>query len=195
MRFKKIKDNFIVRFLAITATGLLLWKPLSVVYLHIITPLTNTVLSIAGSSVQLLIIDGVLKFQYDSVASQLLQFSVNDVDQIYLNILVFFGLVMSSYFLSAKYRVKYLLAGLGLLTVTHVAVLSMYTYTTIWDYVLAQPEALQASMYQRTDTQFSAQFTGVVREIIYLWNAWGWDVIPLLLWLPLGIKHYTKNKK
>lgn len=195
MQLKTIRHNFFLRFLGIAGVSLLFWKPFSFLYLHIIAPVTNGVLSLFSGSAHLQIIDGILKFQYGSITPQLLQFSVRDVDQIYLNIIVFFALVFSSWKIPLKYRMKFCFSGLGVLILVHIGILSMYTYTTIWDYVSSQPEAVRASLMDTTDAHFPESLTGIFRRILYLWNSWGWDVIPLLLWLPIGFKQFTPLPK
>ncbi|MCP4728241.1 MAG: hypothetical protein GY863_24590 [bacterium] len=187
MHLEKIRNNFFLRFLAAAGFFLLIWKPFSIAYMHTIVFFSDTVTGIFYPYMDIAIIDGITKFRYSNITAQQLQFSVNDIDQIFLNIIVFLSLIFSSYRIDLKSRVKHAAIGIAILAAIHIFVINMYAYTTIWDYVLSQPAELSSELMARTGTYFSKGVTDIYRRLLFNWNSWGWDVVPLLLWIPAGL--------
>ncbi|MFC1564983.1 hypothetical protein ACFL6G_08615 [candidate division KSB1 bacterium] len=190
MRLEKIRNNFFIRFLVLSAVFLLIWKPISFVYMHIIAFFSNILTGLIHPYLDISVIDGILKFRYNNISAQILQFSVNEVEQVFLNLIVFLCLMISSYRVDLKPRLKYLTAGLLILILIHVFVINMYAYTTIWDYVLNLPDEIKAGLIPRIEMYFSGGITNIYRKLLFNWNSWGWDVIPLLLWLPAGLLQF-----
>ncbi len=191
-----INRNFFLRFLLAAAIFLLIWKPFSLVYMHFIVFLSEVISSIFYPYMDIRIIDGITKFQYNNITTQQLQFSVNDIDQIFLNLIVFLSLMFGSFRVSLRKKIKHIIIGVSILAAIHLFVTNMYVYTTIWDYVLSQPDDLKTELILRVNGYFSQEMTGLYRKFLFNWNSWGWDVIPLLLWLPSGIVQfkYLVNK-
>ncbi len=191
MRFKNIVNNFFLSFIGIAILALLIWEHVSALYLQILAPITNAVASVINPAAQVHIIAGILQFEYTGITPQLLQFSVKDVDQIYLNSVVFFTLIVSSFRVPVRFRLKNYVIGQFLLSGVHVSLLIMYTYTNIWDFVGMQPEASQKLMQNGLEILFPSGITELFETIIYYWNTWEWDVLPLIFWLPIGLRQFS----
>ena len=112
-------------------------------------------------------ITGILRFQYTGTTPQLLQFSVEDVDQIYLNSVVFFTLIVSSFRVPVCFRLKNYVIGKLLLSGIHVSLLIMYIYTNILEFVGIQPEASQKLMQSGLEILFPSGITEMFDTIIY----------------------------
>ncbi|MFC1731464.1 hypothetical protein ACFL6I_14190 [candidate division KSB1 bacterium] len=191
MSLEKIKNNFFLRFLISSLILLVIWKPVSVLYLHFISSVSGLFFRVFDHAVSLVIADGVLKMMYPSVGGTPLQFSMGEADQIFLNIIVFVSLVLSSYRVVLKKRIVYGIAALGILGLIHVFVIYMYTDVTIWDFIAGQPDQAKSMMTLQANAYFSGRNTELFRYLLFNWNSWGWDVIPLLLWLPVGLRQFS----
>ncbi len=191
MLLQKIRHNFFIRFLICALFLLIIWKPFSLLYLHTITFFSNVFFQVIEHSVNLFLEGEVIKMQYPAIGSTPLRFSMSDPDQIFMNIIVFAALVISSYRVPVTKRIKYSAFSLIILFFIHMSVIYMYTITTIWDYVASQPDSLRPFLSDQVGQYFSDSMTETYRYVIFNWNSWGWDVIPLLLWTPVGIMQFS----
>lgn len=141
--FRKSADNFFLRLLVISACLLLLWKPVSLVYVHLVTTISNIIYSIFSYKPALIVVGGITKISYPQIGEEQLVFSINDIDQIFLNIIVFTALTASSNRAPLDFRLKLALKGGAILLIAHIIVLYLYSYVTIWEHIYTQPDAVK----------------------------------------------------
>jgi len=189
--FEKLKYNFFIRFLAGSLFLLIIWKPVSTLYLHVISAAANAFFTIIGHSVSLYVEGDVLNMLYPPIARETLSFAMRDADQIFLNLIVLAALIFSSHRVARIRRLKYGAISVILLAFIHVLVVCSYTYVTIWNYVGTLTEPLRSEVTARASVYFSESYATVYEYIIFNWNSWRWDVIPLLLWIPAGLVQFS----
>lgn len=183
----KLNISFFFRLLGISMLLLVLWEPLSFLYIYLVSGCTEIIFSITGYPVDLNVEAGVLKMIFPPFMGDPLRFSMENADHIFLNILMFTALYASSYKIPIGNRLK---SGFSLATIllfVHICVVYMYTSTTITDYMNSQSVHLKtaADLYLST---FPAGSPVIFKSLMFHWNSWGWDLIPILLWIPAGIQ-------
>ena len=188
LKIQSKRLQFLVKFLIISMIFLVLWKPLSIAIMYFLGFLATGVFEISGTGIDVKIISGSLYFDYTEVFSQNISFPLRDIDQIYLNIIILFSLLISTPNLSLQKRVRYMAICLFIMTCIYILILHIYSYTFLRDYLTAKSLTLDENIMIIFRENFSEGRIKFYEKILFHWNSWGWDVIPLFLWLPAGYK-------
>ena len=175
--------KFILYFLGISAVLVGFWKLIAIAYLYLLAGIAKPVWSLFGYPVQLVIKDNILHFVYIKISQEPISFSVLKADEIYLNLVLIAGLFGASYLTSRKKILRDAIISLGILFVIHEFILFIYSYTNIWEYIGSAETEIQETLTPAILMFFSSSTANNLNYILFHWNTWGWDVIPLMLWL------------
>lgn len=175
--------KFIICFLVISGLLVVLWKVFAIPYLYLLVGIAKPIWSIFDYPVQLVIKDKILRFVYIKITSEPISFSVYQVDEIYLNIVLIGALFGATWLTIQKKILRSALLSFGILFVIHEFVLYAYSYTNIWEYIGSEDYKIQEMVIQSVYQFFSKSKSNYLEHFLFHWNAWGWDVIPLILWL------------
>ena len=125
---------------------------------------------------------GDLHFVYRFPLHESLSFTVGDIDEVYLNLLILPALFGAARFALGIRVIKPLLFALAVIFVIHVSVLTAYAVTHIWTFTLAQDPEFQRQLVRHVAGEFPRGAAVWLKKLLYHWNAWGWDVIPVMIW-------------
>jgi len=188
LKIQSKRIQFLFRFLIISMIFLVLWKPLSFAIMHFLGFLATGVFEITHTGIDVKIVSGSLYFDYTEVFSQSISFPLQDIDQIYLNIIILFSLLISTPDLSLQKRVRYMAICFVIMTCVYILIFHIYSYTFLRDYLTAKSLTFDENVMIIFREKFSEGRIKFYEKILFHWNSWGWDVIPLFLWLPVGYK-------
>ena len=186
---------FLGEFLLIAGILYLWWDLLSVIYIYILAALLNPFCSLLEYPVALNITDGVLHFIYDGLTKTPVSFTVHDASEIYLNLILFIALWGALWWYNQKIRLKFFILGLLILYVCHGTILFAYTFSGIHVFAGNIQGPAREEVVALINKTFPIQLNNLLQVIVFHWNTWGWDTIPLLLWLPGIFKVYTEDSE
>lgn len=175
--------KFIFTFLVIAGLLLISWKIITILYLYLLVYFAKPIWSVFGYPVQLAIRDNVLHFVYMKIALEPISFSVHQSDEIYLNLIIMLALFGAT-FLIFERKIKYsFLFSLVIIFIIHEFVLYMYAYTNIWEFADSLDINNNKELINNISGFFSKSTAGFFDNLLFHWNAYGWDVVPLILWI------------
>jgi len=191
--------KFIAAFLGIAGLLLIFWKIIALLYLHLLVAIAKPIWSVFNSPVQLEIRDNILRFIYLQISPEPMSFSVNKSDEIYLNLILVVSLYSALWIIVKKKILYPFLVSLGILFVVHELILYLYSYTGIWEFADSLDYNSQKELLNNILNLFPKVKANLFNQLIFHWNAWGWDVVPLILWLggayKLILPEITKKKR
>ncbi len=192
---KRISKNirFIVVLFVFSGVSLAAWDYISFVYLHLITFLGNPVWAVLDYSVKMTIQAGSLHFVYQNITAEPLSFTVNRVEDIYLNIVVIISLFGASFFTIKKDILKALLVSAVTLLIIHEILLFAYSYTNIWIFLESQGQTMKNSLEPAVSANFPKSTSDFFSTVIFHYNSWGWNAFPLVLWF-IGVQKELTSK-
>jgi len=193
---KKQKElyKFIIYFLFISALLTVFWKIISILYIHLLVIIAKPIWSIFGYPVQLVIKENILSFVYIKIAQEPMSFDVHNVDEIYLNLVLLGAFFGATWFTISKKIIPQTIFSFGILFFIHEVVLYIYSYTNIWEYIVNEEYKIQKTLIPSISQFFSVSAADILNHVLFHWNAWGWDVIPFVLWL-VSIYKFILPKK
>ena len=192
LKIQSPRIDFLVRFLLISFLILLLWKPLSYIFMLFLGYLIKCVFKIIGNGIDIKIISQNIFFDYSEIFSQDISFPVQNIDQIYLNIIIIFSLLFSTPGITIKKRTRYFFFFFLVMSFVYTMIFYMYSFTFLKDYIAAHYSNLDEQVLRIFRESFPESKMRLYDKLLFHWNSWGWDVIPLFLWLPLGYKRVIK---
>jgi len=175
--------RFILIFFVISGILLILWKIISILYLYLLVAIASPIWNFCDYPVQMVIRDHILHFIYRALNQEPLTFIVYKVDEIYLNLVLVLALFGATWLTLKKKILCSFIFSLGILFVIHELVLYAYSYTHIWEFAHNLDPNLQKKFITIISHLFSKTAANFLNHFLSHWNAWGWDVIPLILWL------------
>ena len=193
--WKKPVKRFILSFVIISGLLTALWKIISIPYLYLLVFIAKPIWSIFNYPVQLAIEDKILKFVYTNISTEPISFSVFQADEIYLNLVLLVALFVSTWIAAKKHFIGRAFISLGILFVFHEIILFAYSYTNIWEYVKGVDNKVLGGLINSVNQYFPGKTAEFFDYFLFHWNAWGWDVLPLILWLISTYKFMFKNSK
>ena len=192
--WKKTAKKFIFSFLIIAGVLTALWKFISIPYLYLLVLIAKPVWSFFDYPVQLVIKDNLLKFVYTNISTEPISFSVFQADEIYLNLVLLIALFGATWITLKKKLISQALISAGVLFIIHEIVLFAYSFSTIREYVKSAAPDIQSILLPYVNQFFPDSTAGYFDHFLFQWNAWGWDVLPLLLWLISSYKLFISKQ-
>jgi hypothetical protein len=174
--------RFVLYFAAVSAVLLFFWKIIHLFYLRLLVFTGNPVWKLMDFPVRMDITGDQLHFIYRFVLRDPLSFTVYDADEIYLNLIILIALIGATRFSTGMRVMKPASVASCALFVIHFILLTAYAYTHIWTFTKAQEADAGRELLRHVSPLFSERVAGYLDSVLFHWNTWGWDVIPLLIW-------------
>ncbi|MCL5019225.1 MAG: hypothetical protein M1426_01945 [Patescibacteria group bacterium] len=175
--------SFLLYFIILAGILLIFWNAIDVVYLYLLVLVAQPIWSVFQYPVQLVIQNNILHFVYGELAGESLSFNLPDADEIYLNLILLIAFFGSTGLTTQKMCIRQFIYSLLILFTIHEFILFAYSYTHIWEYIGTQNVAVQEKLVPLISQKFSKVTADFLSIILYHWNTWGWDVVPLVLWI------------
>lgn len=175
--------KFLLCFLALSGILVILWKFIEILYLNALVIVARPIWSVFQYPVQAVIQDKVLHFLYRGLGNEPLSFGVFKSDEIYLNLVMLLALFGAAKLTIKQNILRSLVYSVCILFVIHEFILFAYSYTHIWGFIETQDISIQEKLMPLISQRFSKSAANFLDTILYHWNTWGWDVVPLILWI------------
>ena len=175
--------KFIILFLAFAFALLISWSIIYKPYLYFLVGAGNPVWSVLGFPVKMELTGNTLHFIYIFTGRSPLSFTVHDANEIYMNLILLISLMGAARVILKVKLLKPCLISIAVLFLVHIFVLYAYAYTHIWTFVDTQNPELQNNLLPHISVLFSRSVSDILNGLLFHWNTWGWDVLPLALWL------------
>ncbi len=180
--------KFLIYFVLSSVILLIFWKIIDLLYMHLLVFTGNIVWRFFDLAVVMDISESGLHFIYRFATRESLSFTVHDADKVYLNLIILFSLVGATRLATGVKIAKAALISFAALFVIHFFMLTGYAYSHIWTFIGTQEADVQRRLIPLVTPLFSHNAADFFEYVLWHWNTWGWDVLPLLLWFALIYK-------
>jgi len=188
------RKQFFIRFLCVSFIFLLLWKPFSLALTVFYGHLFSLILKIFQSDISAQVVSKNIVFDYSTIFSRDIRFPVGDIDQVFLNVIIMVSLFISTPGLKPKKTLLYILILFGIMSCLYLFIFHMYSHTFLRIYMSQYYTQLDEQILQTFRDKFPESTMRLYDKILFHWNSWGWDVTPLILWLPVGYKKVIRKQ-
>jgi hypothetical protein len=178
--------TLLVKFFLIALALLIAWAPFSHAYLWLLYAVGQPAFLLPDWSVQVIMEQGALKFLVPLPTGNPLHFTVGDIEEVFLNIVLLIALYGAVFRRPAGgWMRSFAISGLALLCV-HALLLILYAATSLPNLLATSgiPGGIEAAA--TIQHALPGPIMALAQPLLFHWHAWGWDVLPLLLWLPVS---------
>lgn len=172
-------------FVLVSSLAFSVWEQCSDLYLAQVVPAVNFLFGLADLPVELEQRTALLLLVYQQADGSLLKLRALDYDVVYLNLIVGFSLCVVFPARGWEWRLRWIIALLVALWVTHVASFFTGGYIAIWDYINTLPQGLEKNALLEFAQVFPQERKNFYAYALALWNSWGRYALCLAMFFAL----------